>query len=221
MISINFVLFDIKIIYIYFINLGEFSSISSSIIEYNQYCFTWVFPQVIPKIFIIWQFAPFAAGLINMFYVYTLRKHCRILSTPGSSRWMELPRKLPPNGHKISYPLGSRRGTTFNIPFLQEAPAEWSCPWSSRRLGIITILQEAPAEWWSPGSSRRMGVYGDLPVPQKLPPTWHTSLCMSRKLPPNGHTVTGCAIHLRPGRVVIAAEPSLKPKVIIYNFVIC
>ena len=109
---------------------------------------------------------------------------------------MELPRKLPPNGHKISYPLGSRRlfsimGTTFHIPFLQEAPAEWSCPWSSRQLGIITILQEAPAEWWSPGSSRRMGVYGDLPVPQKLPPTWHTSLCMSRKLPPNGHTVTG------------------------------
>ena len=86
MISINFVFVWYKNNIFYFINLWEFSSISSSIIEYNQYCFTWAFPQVIPKIFIIWQFAPFAAGLINMFYVYTLHKHCRILSTPGSSR---------------------------------------------------------------------------------------------------------------------------------------
>ena len=66
-----------------------------------------------------------------------------------------------------------------------------------------------------PGSSRRMGVYGDLPVPQKLPPTWHTPLCMSRKLPPNGHTVTGkCHTLCLPGRHFVAAEPSLKPNVL-------
>ena len=107
-------------------------------------------------------------------------------SCPGSSRRMGtnlISTRLPPSF--------VNNGTTFHIPFPQDAPAELSCPWSSRRLGIITILQEAPAEWWSPGSSRRMGVYGDLPVPLKLPPTWHTSLCMSRKLQPNGHTVTG------------------------------
>ena len=107
---------------------------------------------------------------------------CSIISPPGSPQ---------------DQAFHSTR-SKFHSTFLQEAPAEWSCPWSSRRLGIITILQEAPAEWWSPGSSRRMGVYGDLPVPQKLPPTWHTPLCMSRKLPPNGHTVTrNCHTHLR------------------------